>query len=122
MNNEYLENALTDLLGSNAASKIYIFLSVKHGAKSEEISKGTSLHPSTVRELLAKLNRNHIIYRKKFNSKSSGKKPYIYYAIPPTKLLHMYSRRMENKLNKIIDTLDNRKKIRVKISLSEVKT
>jgi hypothetical protein len=56
-----IEKAVNDILRSRARSRIYIFLLRKNGAKSEEIIKGTKLHPSTVRETLSKKIHSYTI-------------------------------------------------------------
>ena len=84
-----LEKAVSDILQSRARSRIYLYLLRKNGAKTEQIIKGTRLHPSTVRETLSKMYDQKLIYRKKIKNDSIGKNPYIYYSIPPVKLLKL---------------------------------
>ena len=96
-----IEHAVIEILKSRARSRIYIYLLRKNGAKTEQIIKGTMLHPSTVRETLSKMYDQKIIYRKKIKNDSIGKNPYIYYAIPPVKLLKRYAGEMEDRLNKL---------------------
>ena len=81
------ERAVYELLKSRAESRIYIYLLRKNGARSEEIIKGTKLHPSTVRELLSKMHGQKLIYREKLKNDSIGKNPYLYRAVSPVKLL-----------------------------------
>ena len=50
-----LEQIVNDILKSKARSRIYVYLLQNNGAKTEEIIKGTNLHPSTVRETLSKM-------------------------------------------------------------------
>ena len=78
-----IERAVNDILKSRARSRIYIFLLRKNGARTEEIIKGTRLHPSTVRETLSKMHENSQIYRKKIKNDSIGKNPYVFYPISP---------------------------------------
>ena len=85
-----IEKAVNDILKSRARSRIYIYLLRKNGARSEEIIKGTRLHPSTVRETLSKMHYQKLIFRKKIKNDSIGKNPYIYYAISPLELLKKY--------------------------------
>jgi predicted transcriptional regulator len=73
----------------------------KNGARTEEIIKGTKLHPSTVRETLSKMHDQKQIYRKKIKNENIGKNPYLYYPIPPIKLLKKYKKEFEERLNKI---------------------
>jgi predicted transcriptional regulator len=113
------ERALYELLKSRAESKIYIYLLRKNGAISEEIIKGTKLHPSTVRELLSKMHGQHLIYREKLRNDSIGKNPYFYRAVSPVKLLQKKTKEIEDRLNKIANLTgkkeDNKKYVRIKI-------
>ena len=95
------ERAVREILKSSAESRIYIYLLRKNGARSEDIIKGTKLHPSTVRELLSKMYEKKLIYREKLKNDSIGKNPYLYRAVSPIKLLQKYAVEIENKLNKI---------------------
>ena len=94
-----IEKTLRDILKSRARSRIYIYLLRKNGAKTEQIIKGTHLHPSTVRETLSKMYGQKLIYRKKLKNDHIGKNPYIYYSIPPVKLLKKYADEIEDRLN-----------------------
>jgi predicted transcriptional regulator len=96
-----LEKAVSDILQSRARSRIYLYLLRKNGAKTEQIIKGTELHPSTVRETLSKMYDQGLIYRKKMKNDSIGKNPYIYNAISPMRLLKGYAREIEDRLNKL---------------------
>ena len=97
------EKAVREILKSRAEARIYIYLLRKNGARSEEIIKGTKLHPSTVRELLSKMHSQKLIYREKLKNDSIGKNPYLYRAVPPVKLLQKYASEMESRLNKLIN-------------------
>ena len=96
-----IEGTVREILKSRARSRIYIYLLRKKGARTEQIIKGTHLHPSTVRETLSKMHEQKLIYRKKIKNDSVGKNPYIYYAISPVILLKRYSSEMEDRLNKL---------------------
>lgn len=96
-----IETAVHELLDSRAESRIYIFLLRKNGARSEEIIRGTQLHPSTVRELLSKMYDNKIIFREKIKTDSIGKNPYLYGAVSPIVLLQRRVKIIESRLNKI---------------------
>ena len=96
-----IEKTIRDILKSRSRSSVYLYLLKKEGAKTEQVIKGTCLHPSTVRETLSKMHDQKLIYRKKIKNDSIGKNPYLYYAIPPVKLLRKYVREMENRLNKL---------------------
>ena len=95
------EKAVHEILKSRAESRIYIYLLRKNGAVSEDIIKGTKLHPSTVRELLSKMYDQKLIYREKLKNDSIGKNPYLYRAASPIKLLQKYANDMEGRLNKL---------------------
>ncbi len=96
-----IETIVHDLLKSRARSRIYIYLLRKNGAKTEDIIKGTKLHPSTVRETLSKMYDQNQILRKKIKNDSIGKNPFKYFPIPPINLLKIYAKEIEDKLNKI---------------------
>ncbi len=112
-----IERAVCDILKTRAKSRIYIYLLKKNGAKTEQIIKGTKLHPSTVRETLSKMYEQKQIYRKKIKNENIGKNPYIYYSIPPIKLLKRYRKEIEEKLNKIANLgfADNKNSFKIKI-------
>jgi predicted DNA-binding transcriptional regulator len=96
-----IENAVTELLDSRAESRIYIYLLRKNRARSEEIIRGTKLHPSTVRELLSKMYENKVIFREKIQTDRIGKNPYLYGAVSPLLLLQRRVKVIESRLNKI---------------------
>jgi len=99
--NKNLENAVNELLDSRAESRIYIYLLRKNRARSEEIIRGTKLHPSTVRELLSKMYDNKIISREKIKTDRIGKNPYLYGAVSPLLLLQRRVKIIESRLNTI---------------------
>ncbi len=111
--------AVHDILKSRAESRIYLYLLRKKGAISEDIIKGTKLHPSTVRELLSKMYDQKLISREKLKNESIGKNPYLYRATSPIKLLQKYTRDMEFRLNKLANLSDKKdgitKYVRIKI-------
>lgn len=96
-----IEIAVHELLDSRAESRIYVFLLRKNGARSDEIIRGTKLHPSTVRELLSKMYDSKIIFREKIKTDSIGKNPYSYGAVSPIVLLQRRVKIIESRLNKI---------------------
>ena len=115
------ERAVLELLKSQAEAKIYLFLLRKNGARSEQIIKGTKLHPSTVRELLSKMFSRKLIFREKLKNDSIGKNPYIYRATPPIILLQRRAKELEeifNKLANLTHRTDGNNH-QVKISISE---
>jgi predicted DNA-binding transcriptional regulator len=118
-----VEKTVREILKSRARSRIYTYLLRKDGVRTEQIIKGTHLHPSTVRETLSKMYEQKLIYRKKIKNDSIGKNPYIYYAISPATLLKKYSSEIEDRLNKLASlafSKEGRKKYRpVKIKIIE---
>jgi len=96
-----IETAVHELLDSRAESRIYVYLLRKNGARSDDIIRGTKLHPSTVRELLSKMYTQKVIYRQKIKTESIGKNPYLYRAVSPIILLQRRVKIIESRLNKI---------------------
>ena len=113
------ERAVHELLRSRAESRIYIYLLRKNGAKSEEIIKGTKLHPSTVRELLSKMHSQKLIFREKQKNDCIGKNPYFYRAVSPVKLLQQKAKEIEDRLNRIANLTEKKggknKYVKIKI-------
>jgi predicted DNA-binding transcriptional regulator len=101
-----IETAVHELLDSRAESRIYVYLLRKNRARSDEIIRGTKLHPSTVRELLSKMYANKIIFREKIKTDSIGKNPYLYGAVSPIILLQRRVKIIESRLNKIANLTD----------------
>jgi transcription initiation factor IIE alpha subunit len=97
-----IEIAVHELLDSRAESRIYVYLLRKGEARSDDIIRGTKLHPSTVRELLSKMYTNKIIFRKKIHTDTIGKNPYLYQAVSPIILLQRRVKIIETRLNKIV--------------------
>ncbi len=97
----HIETAVHELLDSRAESRIYVYLLRHQGARSDDIIRGTGLHPSTVRELLSKMYTKKIIFRKKIRTETIGKNPYMYQAISPLILLQRRVKIIEMRLNKI---------------------
>ena len=96
-----IETAVSELLDSRAESRIYIYLLQNEKARSDDIIRGTKLHPSTVRELLSKMYNKKIIYREKIKTDTIGKNPYLYTAISPVILLQRRVKIIETRLNTI---------------------
>jgi len=120
--NKNIEKTVNDILKSRARSRIYIYLLRKNGAKSDQIIRGTKLHPSTVRETLAKMHKQRLIYRKKIKNDSIGKNPYMYYSISPLELLRRYTDEIEERLNQLASLAfketesDDFKPVKIKIN------
>ena len=89
-----LESTIEDILKSQAQSRIYIYLLRKRKARTQEIIKGTRLHPSTVRESLSKMYDNKLIFREKLKNNNIGKNPYLYYPLPAIQLLKRYAKQI----------------------------
>ncbi len=112
------EHAIYDMFKSRAEARIYLFLLRKNGARSDQIVKGTHLHPSTVRELLVRMYQRRVISRKKLRNDSIGKNPYVYHVISPVVLLQKYARELEARLNKLANLSGGESKHVVKIKIS----
>ena len=123
--NRKIEKAVVDILQSKSRSRIYLYLLRRNGAKTEQIIKGTKLHPSTVRETLSDMFNDKQIIRKKIKNDCIGKNPYMYYAIPPIKLLKRHTDEIEDRLNKFASLAfddKNYRYVRIKIQEKVVKT
>jgi len=123
--NRKIEKAVVDILQSKSRSRIYLYLLKRKGAKTEQIIKGTKLHPSTVRETLSDMFNKKQIIRKKIKNDCIGKNPYMYYAIPPIKLLKRHTDEIEDRLNKFASLAfddKNYRYVRIKIQEKVVKT
>jgi predicted DNA-binding transcriptional regulator len=118
-----IEKTVHDILKTRAKSRIYVYLLRKNGAKTEQIIKGTKLHPSTVRETLSTMYNQKLIIRKKIKNDSIGKNPYIYYSISPIELLKKHASEMEERLNKLANLTFSKDKTNnyrpVKINIKE---
>jgi predicted transcriptional regulator len=97
-----IEKTIREIIKSKAQSKIYLFLLRQTHVRTEEIIKGTKLHPSTVREALVQMHQKHLIQREKINNDSIGKNPFIYSPIPPFLLIKKYIEDMEHRLNNLV--------------------
>ena len=118
-----IEKTVHDILKTRAKSRIYIYLLGKDGVKTEQIIKGTKLHPSTVRETLSTMYNQKLIIRKKMKNDNIGKNPYLYYPISPIELLNRHVNEMEERLNKLANlafSMDKTKNYKpVKINIKE---
>ena len=120
---QILESTIMEILKSRAKSRVYLYLLYRKGSRTEDIVRGTHLHPSTVRELLAQMHSEGLIIREKTRSSSVGKNPYKYYPLPPTQLIRKYIAEMEERLNKLIQ-FSSKEKTRacIEIKLCEEET
>ena len=98
-----LEKTIHEIIQSKAQSKIYLFLLRKHHSKTEDIIKGTRLHPSTVREALVRMYKKQLILREKIKNDSIGKNPYVYAPLPPILLIKKHIEELEQRLNTIVN-------------------
>jgi len=118
-----IEKTVHDILKTRAKSRIYIYLLGKDGVKTEQIIKGTKLHPSTVRETLSTMYNQKLIIRKKMKNDNIGKNPYLYFPISPIELLNRHVNEMEERLNKLANlafSMDKTKNYKpVKINIKE---
>jgi predicted DNA-binding transcriptional regulator len=94
-----LEVAVRELFDSQAESRIYLYLLRHDGVLSDEVIRGTRLHPSTVRELLAMMYGRRLIARRKLPTASIGKNPYLYYAVSPLVLVQRRAKVLERRLS-----------------------
>ncbi len=117
-----IETSVHELLDSRAESRIYVYLLRKNRARSEEIIRGTKLHPSTVRELLSKMYDNKVIYREKIRTDRIGKNPYLYGAVSPLLLLQRRVKIIECRLNtvaKLAGSSDGSKYVQIRLDRRE---
>ncbi|WP_312908023.1 helix-turn-helix domain-containing protein [Natronosalvus caseinilyticus] len=96
---------LSWILDTETRAKIYIHLLANPGSTSEEVSRGTGLYPSTVREALAELHDEDRVSRQKRASGGAGNNPYEYTAIQPSELVGGVLDQVQRELNTIF-TLD----------------
>ena len=97
----HLEKTVLEILKSKAQSKIYLFLLNCKEAKTDDIIKGTHLHPSTVREALVKMHKEQLLIRRKLKNDAIGKNPFLYSPIPPFQLFRKYAAEIEHRLNSL---------------------
>ncbi|MFC6717838.1 helix-turn-helix domain-containing protein [Natrialbaceae archaeon GCM10025810] len=96
---------LSWILDTETRAKIYVYLLANPGSTSEEVSTGTGLYPSTVREALAELHDETRVSREKRQSEGAGNNPYEYTAIQPSELVGGVVDQVQRELNTIF-TLD----------------
>jgi len=120
-----IEKTVHDILRSRARSQIYIYLLKKSCAKTEQIIKGTRLHPSTVRETLSEMYDQKLIFREKIKNGVIGKNPFMYYPISPIELLKKHASDMEKRLNRLVNLTYSKNKTNncscVKIDIQETR-
>jgi len=111
---EPINQMFSDIFKSRVKARIYTFLLRKKHATSEEIAKYTGFYPSTVREALSEMFEHNLVYRKKIKKDRKGKNPYIYYPVPPIKILRHYIKDIEDRFNRINKT---NRYLRIKIEM-----
>ena len=94
-----LEAAVQELFDSQAECRVYVFLLRHDGVLSDEVIRGTGLHPSTVRELLASMYGRRVVVRRKLRTDSIGKNPFLYFAVSPLVLVRRRAKVLERRLN-----------------------
>jgi predicted transcriptional regulator len=90
-------------LDSEAKSKIYLYLRRRGASTSREVARGANLYPSSVREALASMTKSGIVTRKKLETGSTGKKPFVYEAISPVELVRSRLSGFETSLNRLFN-------------------
>ncbi len=100
---EALVRLMKFFLDSEAKSKIYLYLRKIGPSTSTEIARGANLYPSSTREALASMAKKGFVTRKKLEKEGTGKKPYIYEAIPPAELLKIKLSGIEERVNNLLN-------------------
>lgn len=116
-----LIDSLANLLSSEVKAKIYIYLRKYENSTVEEIAHGTGIYPSTVREAILEMYREGIVTRGKLDKEGSGKKPYVYSAIPPSEIVKKISKSLQKKLNDLMMVDKKIKKKEIKVPFLSVK-
>lgn len=115
-----LEEVVTEVFKSRTKARIYLYLVTKGKQTSDEVSKGTGLYPSTVRDALADMHSHGFLNRTKVEKEGAGKHPYIYVAISPTLLVEAYAKAMETRLTALLNVKSILKKDSIKLPILPV--
>ncbi|MCK4615165.1 MAG: hypothetical protein KAU14_10210 [Thermoplasmata archaeon] len=115
-----LEEIVTEVFRSRTKARIYLHLISKGKQTSEQVSKGTGLYPSTVRDALADMHSKGFLRRTKVEKEGAGKHPYIYQAISPTSLVEAYARTLESRLTALLNVKSLLKKESIKLPILPV--
>lgn len=99
---EGILRALQWLNIGEAKAKAYIYLVKKGRATAEEVAEGAGLYPTTAREVLASLLKSGIVKREKLETDSTGRKPFVYTALPPSELLKNRAHHIEQTLSELL--------------------
>jgi len=104
---ERFDDGVVDLLAwildTETRARIYVFLRQNPHSTSDEISDGTDLYPSTVREALAELHEESKVERRKRESGGAGNNPYEYTAMPPSELVTGIVGDVQSELNTVFN-------------------
>ncbi|WP_129115675.1 helix-turn-helix domain-containing protein [Halegenticoccus tardaugens] len=108
---EEFDQSIVDLLAwlldTETRARIYVYLRKHPNSTSEEVSEGTGLYPSTVREALAELHDESVVTRGKREHAGAGNNPYEYEAIAPSELVRGVVGQLQRELNTVFN-LDRR--------------
>jgi len=115
-----MEEIVTEIFKSRTKARIYLYLVTKGKQTSDQVSKGTGLYPSTVRDALADMHGKGFLARTKVEKEGAGKHPYIYQAISPTQLVEAYARTMESRLTALLNVNRILKKDSIKLPILPV--
>lgn len=91
------------LLDTETKARIYVHLQQRPHSTSDEITEGTGLYPSTVREALAELTDDGTVERRKRETDGAGNNPYEYTAIPPSDLVGNVAGQIQAELNTVFN-------------------
>ena len=115
-----LEEIVTEIFRSRTKAKIYLYIINKGKRTSDEVSRGTGLYPSTVRDALSDMHAKGFLQRSKVEKEGAGKHPYIYKALSPSKLVEAYARSMESRLTALLNIKSLLKKDSFKLPILPV--
>jgi len=100
---ESIVDLLSWILDTETRARIYVFLRQNPHSTSDEISDGTGLYPSTVREALAELHEEGKVTRRKRESGGAGNNPYEYTAMAPSELVSGVVGDVQSELNTVFN-------------------
>jgi len=115
-----LEEVVTEIFKSRTKARIYLHLVTGGRQTSDQVSKGTGLYPSTVRDALADMHSKGFLSRTKVEKEGAGKHPFIYQAISPMQLVEAYARTMESRLTALLNVKRILKKDSIKLPILPV--
>jgi len=115
-----LEEIVTEIFKSRTKARIYLYIVTNGEQTSDQVSKGTGLYPSTVRDALADMHSKGFLKRTKVEKEGAGKHPFIYQAISPSRLVEAYARTMESRLTALLNVKNLLKGPSIKIPILPV--